>query len=158
VINVDNVSKSVEFYNNIGVKATEDDAQMPGMPSATVGTINVGDSGIIIWNKHNIPPDQPEDTRAWTSGELGKGVLFTIGVPNAKKVWEKVQKARVEVDTPIEAQPWGGHGFNIVDPDGYVINITDKFPGMTPPKKVARAAKKVVRKVTGKSKPKRKGR
>ena len=34
------------------------------------------------------------------------------------------------------SQPWGGYGFNIIDPDGYVVNITDKFPSMSKPKKV----------------------
>ena len=148
VINVDNVEKSVEFYKTIGLKATVEDADMPGAEGMTFGAINTGnESGVIIWNKHNVPPDQANDTKAWVSGDLGKGIMLTIGVPNAQKCWTNAQKIRAEVDTPIEAQPWGGHGFNVVDPDGYVINITDKFPGMSSPKKkIARAAKKVARK------------
>jgi uncharacterized glyoxalase superfamily protein PhnB len=153
VINVNDVSKSVEFYKRLGLKATEEDADMPGAEGMTFGMLDFGESGIIIWNKHNVPPDQPADTRAWTSGELGKGVLFTVGVPNAKKSWEKAQAMRVTVDTPLEAQPWGGSGFNVVDPDGYVVNVTDKFPDMSPPKKAtrkpakkAKAAKKATKK------------
>jgi uncharacterized glyoxalase superfamily protein PhnB len=149
VINVSNVEKSVEFYKTLGIKARVDQMAMAeGMPKLPVGTIDLGESGIIIWGKHNLGPDQPEDTKAWVSGDLGKGVLFTVGVPNAQKIWANAQKIRAEIDTPLEAQPWGGHGFNLVDPDGYVLNITDKFPGMpAPKKKAAKKAKAVVRKV-----------
>ena len=148
VINVSNVEKSVEFYKALGLKAVVDTMAMgEGMPAMTFGTLDFGESGIIIWDKHNMPPDQPEDTKAWVSGDLGKGVLFTIGVANAQKSWANAQKIRAEIDTPIEAQPWGGHGFNVVDPDGYVVNITDKFPGPpTPRKKAAKKAKAPARK------------
>jgi uncharacterized glyoxalase superfamily protein PhnB len=162
VLNVDNVEKSVEFYNGIGVKAKVEAMEMPGMPSTTYGSIELtNDAGIILWNKHNVPPDQPEDTKAWVSGDLGKGVLLTIGVPNAQKAWASAQKIRAEVDTPLEPQPWGGHGFNVVDPDGYVVNVTDKFPGAPPKKATARrapATKAKGAKGKGKAKPKRKGR
>jgi len=158
VINVDNVEKSVEWYNGVGLKATVEDMDMPGSPpGGKFGMIDGGDWGVIIWNKHMVPPDQPEDTKAWVSGDLGKGVLFTFGVPNAKNAWAKAQKIRAEVDTPLEAQPWGGHGFNVVDPDGYVVNITDKFPAMSPPPKKA-TAKPKAKATKGKAKPKRKGR
>lgn len=140
VINVSSVEKSTEFYKGLGLRARIDD--MDGLP---VGTVDLGESGLIIWGKDNVAPDQAADTRAWLSGELGKGVLFTVGVPNARKTWEKAQAMRVRVDTPLEAQPWGGFGFNIVDLDGYVLNFSDKFPGMSlkpkaKPKPKARSA------------------
>ncbi|GEM_PF-5654390 len=138
VINVSDVAKSVEFYKGLGLKARLDKTSMG--PEMAFGTLDLGDAGIIIWDKHAVPPDQAEDTKAWVTGELGKGVLFTIGVPNAQKAWANAQKIRAEVDVPLEAQPWGGHAFNVVDPDGYVLSITDKFPDMEPPKK--RSAKK----------------
>ena len=146
VINVDNVEKSVEFYKAIGLKTKVEMMEMPGMPPAAMGTIETGDSGIIVWSKHVVPPDQPADTRAWVSGDLGKGVLFTIGVPNAQKLWTNAQKLRAEIDQPYEAQPWGGGGFNFVDLDGYVFNVTDKFPG-PPPKKATKKVKAAARKV-----------
>lgn len=158
VLNVDNVEKSVEFYKALGLKARSEKMDMPGVGSATMGTIEIGDSGLIFWNKNLVPADQPADTKAWVSGELGKGVLLTIGVPNAQKVWANAQKLRAEVDQPLEAQPWGGHGFTLVDNDGYVVNITDKFPGGPAPKakktvkRVAAKAKSTARKVVGKGK------
>lgn len=146
VINVDNVQKSVEFYKGLGLDAEIERMDMPGMPPADMGSVATGDSGLVIWSKHAVPPGQAEDTRAWVSGELGKGVLFTVGVPNAKKLWDNAQAMRAEVDQPLEAQPWGGHAFTVVDPDGYVVSFTDKFPGPPPkPRKRAKA------KATGKS-------
>lgn len=142
VINVDNVEKSVEFYRALGLKARVDDAGIPGMDGVKIGTLDLGGSGLVIWNKHVVPEDQPEDTQAWVSGDLGKGVLFTLGVPNAQKLWPNVQKIRAEVDQPLEEQPWGGHGFTVVDPDGYVINISDRSPDMTPKKATKKVAKK----------------
>jgi uncharacterized glyoxalase superfamily protein PhnB len=139
VINVESVAKSVEFYKGLGLKATEEEADMPGAEGLTFGQIDFGDSGIIIWDKHNAPPDQPADTAAWLRGELGKGVMFTLGVADAKKAWAKAQAMRAEVDTPYEAQPWGGGGFTVVDPDGYVVGITDKFPDMSRPKRKSAA-------------------
>lgn len=146
VLNVDNVEKSVEFYKTLGLKVKVEKMDMPGMPPATMGSLDLGNSGLIFWNKHNVPADQPADTKAWVSGELGKGVLFTVGVSDAKKIWANAQKLRAQIDQPLEAQPWGGHGFNFVDNDGYVINVTDKFPGPAPAKKAKKAVKRVATK------------
>ena len=159
VLNVDNVDKSLEFYKGLGLKTSVDSIDLPGLPSAPMGSVETGGSGLVLWNKNIVPPDQPADTKAWVSGELGKGVLFTIGVPNAQKTWANAQKLRAEVEQPIRDQPWGGREFTIVDLDGYVINVSDKFPGPSPPKKAKKAVKKVAtkakttaRKVVGKAK------
>ena len=141
VLNVDNVEKSVEFYKGLGLKTSLEWMDIPGMPRAPMGSVEAGgESGLVLWNKNIVPPDQPADTKAWVSGELGKGVLFTIGVANAQKLWTNAQKVRAEVEQPLREQPWGGREFTVVDLDGYVINVSDKFPG--PPPKTAKRAKK----------------
>lgn len=153
VLNVDNVDKSAEFYKALGLKARVDSMEMPGVGMASMGTIETGeDSGLVLWNKNVVPPDQPADTRAWVSGELGKGVLVGIGVPNAQKVWANAQKLRAQVEQPLEAQPQGGHAFTIVDLDGYVLNIMDKWPGEPEPKKAKKTVKRVAKKVATKAK------
>lgn len=159
VLNVDNVEKSAEFYKSLGFKARIETIDMPGMPAASMGSIDCGGSGLVLWNKNVVPENQPADTKAWVSGELGKGVLFSVGVPNAEKVWAKAQNVRAEVEQPLAKQPWGGQEFTIIDLDGYVINVTDKFPGASPPKKAKKTVKKVAtkakstaRKVVGKAK------
>lgn len=159
VINVGSVEKSVEFYKGLGLKTRIEDAGMPDLPGVKYGTVDFGESGIIIWDKTAMPSDQPQDTRAWVSGELGKGVVFTIGVANAKRAWEKAQAMRANVDVPFETQSWGGSGFTVVDPDGFVVSITDRFPEMTPTRKpvrrAAKAVKRTARKVAKKAKGKR---
>lgn len=159
VLNVENVEKATEFYKALGLNARLEKMDVPGMPSAPVGTVEFADSGFTLWNKHLVPSDQPADTRAWVTGELGKGVLFTVGVPNVQKVWTNAQKLRAQIDQPLDEQPWGGHGFTFVDLDGYVISVSDKFPGASPARKakkavkrVAAKAKKTVRKVATKAK------
>lgn len=153
VLNVDNVEKSVEFYKGLGLKVKAETMEMPGVGVATMGTLEMGDSGLIFWGKHNVPADQPADTKAWVSGELGKGVLVTLGVRDATKLWPNAQKIGAQIESPLEAQPWGGHGFNLVDLDGYVVNVTDKFPGEPPKRKAAKkAVKRAVKKVAGKAK------
>lgn len=154
VLNVDNVEKSLEFYKALGLKTAVETLDMPGMPAAPMGSIDFGESGLVLWNKNIVPPDQPADTKAWVSGDLGKGVLFTIGVANAQKIWANAQKIRAEIDQPLEAQPWGGHEFTIVDLDGYVLNFSDKFPGPSKVTKAKSKAKRAVKKVVNKAKAK----
>lgn len=135
ILNVDNVDKSVEFYRSLGLKAGTDSA---GPMSWGYVNTSSADAGLVLWNKNNVAPGQAEDTRAWVSGELGKGVLITLGVSSVDKVWQKAQSARVTIDQPLREQEWGGKEFTFVDPDGYVVNVTDRFPGdagTTTPKK-----------------------
>lgn len=146
ILNVENVDKSLEFYKTLGLKAKRE-----SQGEMAWGTVYAApDAGLVLWNKNVMGPDQPADTRAWLSGELGKGVLVTVGVPNAERVWAKAQAARVTVDQPLRAQEWGGKEFTVVDPDGYVLNVTDRFPG--PASKPARKARKAVKKVVAKAK------
>ena len=142
VLNVDNVDKSVEFYKTLGLKAgTETQGDM------TWGYVNASDdAGFVLWNKHVIGPNQDAaEVRAWVSGELGKGVLLNLGVPNAQKLWDRVQ-GKVTIDQPIYEEPWGGKTFMVLDPDGFVISVSDKFPGASTPRKAKRAVKRTVAK------------
>ncbi|HET6404731.1 MAG TPA: VOC family protein [Candidatus Thermoplasmatota archaeon] len=143
VLNVDNVDKSVEFYKGLGLKAGTESQE--GLSWGTVFTSSP-DAGLILWNKNVVAPAQPEDTRAWLSGELGKGVVVALGVPNAVKLWEKAEAARITIDQPLRAQEWGGHEFTFVDPDGYLVNVTDKFPGAPPKRSAKKATKRLAKK------------
>lgn len=156
ILNVDNVDKSLEFYKSLGLRAKRE--SMDGMTFGSLTTTT--DSGILLWNKHTIAPGQAEDTRAWVSGDLGKGVMVSIGVPDARKAWDKAQAARVTVDQPLRDQEWGGREFTVVDPDGYVVNVTDRFPGApTTTKRPAKARKAAKRAAPAKkAKGARKGR
>ncbi|HWH08142.1 MAG TPA: VOC family protein, partial [Candidatus Thermoplasmatota archaeon] len=107
ILNVDNVDKSLEFYRALGLKAKRET-----MGPMAFGSIATGaDAGVVLWNKNEVAPGQAEDTRAWLSGELGKGVLLAFGVADARRAWEKAQAARMTVDQPLREQEWGGFEF-----------------------------------------------
>lgn len=150
VLNVSNVDKSVEFYRNLGLKV-----QQETMMGTQFGVIPTADTSVVLWPKGDVAPGQAPDTAAWVSGELGKGVLMTLGVPKVPKLWEKAQAMRAEIDQPLRDQEWGGKEFTVVDPDGYVVNFTDKFPSAPPKKagkKTAKRTKATARKSAGKGK------
>jgi hypothetical protein len=100
----------------------------------------------------------PEDV-AWASGEVGKGVLLNVGVPNAAKTHALAKKAGLAGDAELMPNPWGGQAFMIADPDGYYLMVTDRFPddgaarrrgGAKPARKGAKAsARKSPKKAKG---------
>lgn len=143
LLNVSNLDKTVEWYRNLGLKAQK--GSEGGMEWATV---EAGGNPLVLFPKDASVENQPPDTQAWLSGELGKGVLINIGVADARKVWAKAQLARMDVDLPLTEMPYGGREFWLVDPDGYVIVIADKFPGDGEKKKSVKPAKRA--KATGK--------
>ncbi len=151
LVNVSNLDKSLEFYGGLGLK-TRRETEGP----MAWGTVLSGDGAMLVVPKDIEPQmEQPADTRAWLTGELGKGVLIQFGVANAEKAWAKAQELRATVDAALQEQPWGGMGFRVVDPDGYVIAVSDKFP-VAPRRKPARkAAAKPAGKAAKKGKPKR---
>jgi uncharacterized glyoxalase superfamily protein PhnB len=141
LLNVDNVDKSLEFYKGIGFRTRRESHE-----EWSWGTVHTSseDTGIVLMSKHTIAPGQAADTAAWLSGELGKGVLVSLGVSNVDKVWAKAQAFGATVEQPLREQEWGGKEFTLLDPDGYVVNVTDRWPGAEP-KRAKKAAKKVAK-------------
>lgn len=151
LINVSNLDKTLEWYKGIGLKVNRE-----VMGPMEYGNVVSGEGSMLLFPKDGTPTrPQPADTQAWLSGELGKGVMLQIGVPNAKRSWEKAQAMMIDVDEPLTENPWGGFGFRVVDPDGYVVAVSDKFPGV-PPKKTAKPAPRRVAKATPRKAPKAK--
>ena len=155
LVNVDNLDKSIEFYKALGLKTSK-----VTMGPMTWANVNSGDATLMLFPKHEIAPDQPADTRAWLSGELGKGVVIQMGVPNAQKTYEKAKSNGFTIDETIRDAEWGGKMFMVNDPDGYEIAIVDRLPNVkkatTTRRPKANASAKS--KSKGKAKPKRKGR
>lgn len=136
VLNVSDLDKSLEFYKGLGLRTSRETVDGMGWAS-----VELGESGLVLWPKSQLAADQPADTREWLSGELGKGVLFMLGVPNARRVWEKARTMRVDVDVPLREAESGGWEFTVLDPDGFVIGITDRFPEATKSAKRSKASK-----------------
>lgn len=147
LINVSNLDKSLEFYKGIGLKTSKETAG-----DMTWGSVSSGDASLMLYPKAVLAPHQPADTHAWLSGDLGKGVVISVGVPNATKLFEKAKSFGATIDQPLNDAPWGGKEFMVNDPDGYVIAFQDKFPAgarktktpaRSPTKKATKGAKSV---------------
>ena len=116
LINVANLEKSIEFYKGLGLAA-----RVRREGEMTWGEVRSGDHVLMIADKNQGPAAGDP----WLAGELGKGVMLNLGVPSAPKTWAKAQALGAAVEMELGDQPWGGKGFMINDPDGYVLMFGD---------------------------------
>lgn len=147
VLNVDDVDRSLAFYKLLGLKARR--SEMGGMAWGEVPVVE--DGGFILWNKNAVGSGQDEAAvRAWVTGELGKGVMLNVGVASAARVWPKVE-GKVAVEQALtDDEMSGGKTFTVLDPDGYVVCVMDKWPGEPAKKKAsAKRAKGAAKKAKG---------
>lgn len=149
ILNVENVDKSREFYKALGFKTAIEEMPMGPDTMMRWATVHAGKDHSMMIMARNFPGADPEDV-AWASGEVGKGILVNVGVPNATKTFENAKRLGVTRGVQLESNPWGGKGFMIADPDGYYLMITDKFPGPAP--KAKKSAAKTAKKAKGKPK------
>jgi catechol 2,3-dioxygenase-like lactoylglutathione lyase family enzyme len=151
LINVSNLDKSMEFYKGIGLRT-----RMQSAGPMRWGEVVSGTGSIVVVPKDMAGiPQQPPDTAEWLSGELGKGVMINVGVTNTLKHWKMAQDIRATIDQEYQPEPWGGHSFCVVDPDGYVIGISDQFPGDTKTRTAKRRATTAPKKRTTKARGRR---
>ena len=59
------------------------------------------------------------------------GVEIVMEVDDLKEERDYVVAAGWKLDADIDHQEWGLNDFRIVDPDGYYLRITDRYPGAT---------------------------
>lgn len=141
ILNVDNIDKSLEFYRGLGLKAKIESQEMGAMGTMRWVTVASGAEHTMMLFNRNFEGADPEDV-AWASGNVGKGVLINVGVANAAKAHEAAKKLGAEVED-LTPNPWGGQSFNVADPDGYYLNLSDRFPpAPRSARKGAKAAKK----------------
>lgn len=138
ILNVANLDRSIAFYKGLGLKTRIDSAPMGELTMRWL-TVTSGPEHALMLFEREFPGADPEDV-AWASGDVGKGVLVNIGVPNAQKT-HAAAKAAGGKPEDLMPNPWGGHSFNVADPDGYYLNLSDRFPPADrPSKKSARKA------------------
>lgn len=143
MINVSNLEKTVEFYKGLGLRA-----KVNRMGDMTWGEVWSGSQSLGLADK-NVGPAAGD---AWLDGELGKGVLLNVFVPDAAKTYAKAKALRAPVEAELDDQPWGGKGFMINDPDGYVLMFSDRDWNAAKPKKAARKAPRKAAKPAKKAK------
>jgi catechol 2,3-dioxygenase-like lactoylglutathione lyase family enzyme len=57
------------------------------------------------------------------SGAAGPGLLVVFVVDDIDAEWERLQGQGLTFPTPIETEPWGERFFQVLDPNGIVIQL-----------------------------------
>ncbi|GAA4924951.1 putative glyoxalase superfamily protein PhnB [Stackebrandtia albiflava] len=57
------------------------------------------------------------------AGSAGQGTLVVFVVEDIDAEWERLQAAGVPVATPIETEPWGERYFQVIDPNGVLLQL-----------------------------------
>ncbi|HWG90062.1 MAG TPA: VOC family protein [Candidatus Thermoplasmatota archaeon] len=123
LLNVSDIDRTIAFYKGLGLRTKKD-----SMGQMTWAMVESGEGRMLFFPKDGNPDLSAED-REWLAGPIGRGVLINIGVPKAARAFEKAQALGATIDYPLSDNPWGGQGFTLVDPDGYVVHLSDRFPG-----------------------------
>lgn len=137
ILNVADLQRTFAFYKGLGLRTSKASMDMGGTPMSWVN-VTSGPQHAMMFFERDFEGADPEDVK-WASGEVGKGVLVNVGVPNAKKT-HAAAKALGAKPTDLTPNPWGGQSFQVADPDGYYLMLTDKFPAA--PRRAKKAAKK----------------
>lgn len=57
------------------------------------------------------------------AGAAGDGLLIVLVVDDIDAEWQRLQSADVTFPTPIETEPWGERFFQVLDPNGIIIQL-----------------------------------
>ena len=57
------------------------------------------------------------------AGPAGPGVLIVFEVENIDAEWEQLQDRQLTFPTPIETEPWGERYFQVLDPNGIIVQL-----------------------------------
>lgn len=86
------------------------------------------DAGMnVIFLEEGLGTFKPESHR----GTAGQGLLLVFVVEDVDREWERLRDA-VTIVTPIETEPWGERYFQMLDPNGIVIQLVQWMDGAEP--------------------------
>jgi catechol 2,3-dioxygenase-like lactoylglutathione lyase family enzyme len=57
------------------------------------------------------------------AGRAGDGLLLVLVVDEIDAEWERLQGKDLTFPTPIETEPWGERFFQVLDPNGIIIQL-----------------------------------
>ena len=57
------------------------------------------------------------------AGAAREGLLLVFVVDDVDAEWERLQAADVEIAAPLETEPWGERYFQVLDPNGIIIQL-----------------------------------
>ncbi|NKY54102.1 VOC family protein [Nocardia vermiculata] len=73
----------------------------------------------VIFLRTGLPTFAP----ARIAGNAGEGLLVVFTVDDIDAEYDRVRAAGVEIETPIQTEPWGERFFQAKDPNGIVIQL-----------------------------------
>ncbi|HEX6953728.1 MAG TPA: VOC family protein [Agromyces sp.] len=111
-LNVPDVEASSDFLQrHFGFEVAMSDAGFASLTRADAG-VNV------IFLRTGLPTFKPVTHRE----TAGPGLLVVFVVDDIDAEWERLRDL-VPVATPIETEPWGERYFQVLDPNGIVIQL-----------------------------------
>jgi uncharacterized glyoxalase superfamily protein PhnB len=68
-------------------------------------------------------PSRPPGPEAFS----GDGLLLTLQVADAASVFERVRRDGLQVDHPLQDEPWGQRRFGLRDPAGVWVDVVEQI-------------------------------
>jgi uncharacterized glyoxalase superfamily protein PhnB len=121
---VDDVHKSLEFYNEIvGAEIKQVHAEQEGGP-ITLAILRIGTFSVMLH------PQEPQ-TDEFTNQKVGIGIHLQLRVENIDAFYQHCldEGAMLSVSGEPVDQPWGWREFALKDPDGFVWSIYEDRSG-----------------------------
>jgi uncharacterized glyoxalase superfamily protein PhnB len=115
-LNVANVDSSAGFLREHFGFQTE--MTQPGFVSLTREDVGFN----VVFLEVGLPTFRP----ASHAGAAGAGLLLVFVVDEIDAEWQRLRN-KVPVATPIETEPWGERYFQVLDPNGIVIQLVQWF-------------------------------
>jgi catechol 2,3-dioxygenase-like lactoylglutathione lyase family enzyme len=111
-LNVANVDSSAGFLREHFGFQTE--ISQPGFVSLTREDVGFN----VVFLEVGLPTFRP----ASHAGAAGAGLLLVFVVDDIDAEWQRLRN-QVPVAAPIETEPWGERYFQVLDPNGIVIQL-----------------------------------
>ena len=71
-----------------------------------------------------MKPNHPTQPPVFQPAFAGKGLFYTLEVPDVRALYQKITAAGVPLQYDLKDEPWGERHFAIVDPNGVALNIS----------------------------------
>lgn len=112
-ITVKDLATSRAWYTDALGFVVEQEYERDGRPQAVV--LNGGQVRMLL--------NQDDGAKGWDRIK-GQGFMVTVNVADVDAVAGRARAAGATLDTEPEDKPWGARQFQIIDPDGFKLGIS----------------------------------
>ena len=120
-----NISESAVSLNVPSAAASSEFLQkhfdfVVGMSADGFVSLSRPDAGFnVIFLDLGLSSFKPESH----AGAAREGLLLVFVVDNIDAEWERLQRTDAQIATAIETEPWGERYFQVLDPNGIIIQL-----------------------------------